>query len=165
MRRKVRLVDLKPNPYRDIGVYPFKREKIDELKLSIGDTGFWDNILARDHNGQIQIAYGHHRLTALREIYGEDSDFEVDIPVKDISDADMIKIMAKENMDEWKTDPAILDETVKAAKRFIKDNPEVLKELRDKYGGKGVSPNTPLGFRTVAGFIKLRSQKIIANQT
>jgi ParB-like chromosome segregation protein Spo0J len=52
MRRKVRLVDLKPNPYRDIGVYPFKREKIDELKLSIGDTGFWDNILARDHNGQ-----------------------------------------------------------------------------------------------------------------
>jgi ParB-like chromosome segregation protein Spo0J len=68
MRKKVRLVDLKPNPYRDIGVYPFKREKIDVLKLSIDDTGFWDNILARDHNGQIQIAYGHHRLKALQEL-------------------------------------------------------------------------------------------------
>src|SRR3982750_4845471 len=145
MRKKVKLADLNPNPYRDIGVYPFKREKIDALKISIDDTGFWDNILAREYNGQIQIAYGHHRLKALHEMYGEFGDFEVDIPVKDISDADMIKIMARENMEEWNTEPAIIDETVKVAKRFIKDNPEVLKELRNVNGNRGVSIDTPMG--------------------
>jgi hypothetical protein len=161
MRKKVRLVDLKPNPYRDIGVYPFKREKIDVLKLSIDDTGFWDNILARDHNGQIQIAYGHHRLKALQELYGEDSDFEVDIPVKDLSDAMMIKIMANENMDDWKTDPAVLDETVKAAKRFLEYTPDEAANNGDLTSKSGVPTGTfSIGKVIIAKFLNWPEMRV-----
>lgn len=160
MRKKVKLSDLNPNPYRDIGVYPFKRDKIDALKTSINDTGFWDNILAREYNGQIQIAYGHHRLNALQELYCEDIDFEVDIPVKDLSDAMMIKIMARENMEEWKTDPAIIDETVKLAKRFLENNPEELKKVRDVDGNGGAMGIAPVGYRIVAKFTGIPEGKV-----
>jgi ParB-like chromosome segregation protein Spo0J len=68
------------------------------LVASIGQTGFWDNILARKKDDQIQIAYGHHRLAALRQCMKPND--TVDIPVKPLDDATMLKIMANENMDE-----------------------------------------------------------------
>jgi hypothetical protein len=125
---KVKIKDLYPNPYRDMDNYPINRVKVDSLKASIKQTGFWDNIVAREKDGQIQIAYGHHRLTALREALPWDT--EVDIPVKDLSDSTMIQIMANENMQEYSTSPATIDETVKVAKKFLEENPNELK----KYG-------------------------------
>jgi len=119
---KIQIKNLKPNPYRDIKNYPYNQEKIQSLKDSINQTGFWDNILARQVNGSIQIAYGHHRLEALRQIL-KPEDY-IDIPVKELSDALMIKIMANENMDEWKVLPKVIDETVRVTKKFLESHPE-----------------------------------------
>ena len=119
---KVQIKDLHPNPYRDMDNYPINREKVETLKASIKQTGFWDNIVARNKDGKIQIAYGHHRLTALREALPWET--EVDIPVKDLPDSTMIQIMANENMQEYSTSPATIDETVRVAKRFLEENPE-----------------------------------------
>jgi hypothetical protein len=102
--------------------YPIKRDKIETLKESIKTTGFWDNILARKWDGKIQIAYGHHRLVALREAM-KPTDI-VDIPVKALDDAMMIKIMARENSEEWRTVAAVIDETVAVAKKFLEEHPE-----------------------------------------
>lgn len=124
---KIQIKDLYPNPYRDMDNYPINREKVDALKASIKQTGFWDNIVARNKDGKIQIAYGHHRLTALREALPWET--EVDIPIKDLSDSTMIQIMANENMEEYRTSPAIIDETVKVARQFLMDNPVVLNEV------------------------------------
>lgn len=110
---KVKLKNVNPNPYRDMGSYPILRTKVDQLKKSIASTSFWDNIVAReDGKGGIQIAYGHHRLTALRELY--DGEHELDFIVRDLDDGDMLKIMAHENLDEWATDSSIERETVRA---------------------------------------------------
>jgi hypothetical protein len=49
---------------------------------------------------------------------------EVDIPVKPLDDAVMIKVMANENMEDWKTSPGVIDETVRVAKRFLEEHPE-----------------------------------------
>lgn len=114
---KVKIKDLHPNPFRDLSSYPFNKEKIEQLKTSIEATGFWDNILARQVNGHIQIAYGHHRLKALREVFTPDH--LVEVPVKDLSDELMLKIMANENMDEWQSSVAVIDETVRAAIKFL----------------------------------------------
>jgi len=119
---KVKIKDLYPNPYRDMDNYPINRDKVETLKASIKQTGFWDNIVARDMDGKIQIAYGHHRLTALREALAWDT--EVDIPVKDLPDSVMIQIMANENMEEYRTGPAIIDETVRVAKKYLEEHPE-----------------------------------------
>lgn len=115
---KIKVKDLEANPYRDIDKYPIDKTKIEALKTSIQLTTFWDNILARprpDKKGKYQIAYGHHRLTTLQEL----KIGEVDIPVRNLSDMTMLQIMANENIDEWRARPAVLIETVLAAKRYL----------------------------------------------
>jgi ParB-like chromosome segregation protein Spo0J len=124
---KVKISELRPNPFRNIEHYPIDAEKVKTLVASIGQTGFWDNILARKEDGQIQIAYGHHRLAALKKAM-KPSD-SVDIPVKPLDDATMLKIMANENMDEWKTSPGVIDETVRATRKFLEEHPEEKKKL------------------------------------
>ena len=113
---KIKVSDLMPNPFRNIENYPIKREKVEALKTSINETSFWDNILARKSKGaKFEIAYGHHRLIALRELEIE----QVDIPIRDIDDSIMLKMMADENLDVWQHTTAVINETVLAAKRFL----------------------------------------------
>jgi ParB/RepB/Spo0J family partition protein len=113
MHVAVSLIDT--NPYRHIDKYPINREKVEALKTSINQTGFWDNILLRPSGDRYQLAYGHHRLTAIKELELD----MVDVPVRELDDATMLRIMANENMDEWKASPAVINETVYAAKEFI----------------------------------------------
>lgn len=145
---KIKIKDLKPNPFRDTSNYPMNEEKVRMLAESIKQTGFWDNILARKQNGNFQIAYGHHRLAAIREIMKPTD--EVDIPIKELSDALMIKIMANENMDEWKTTPQVIDETVRVTKQFLEAHPE---EVR-------VSMDTPIGFGLISKFLNWNESRV-----
>jgi len=112
---KVQVKELRPNPYRRIEKYPIDREKVEGLKTSIDRTSFWDNLVAREKNGEIQIAYGHHRLVALRELNIK----TIDIPIRKFDDGLMIQIMANENLDTWRTSPAACTETVLVAKEYL----------------------------------------------
>jgi hypothetical protein len=109
---KIAVKDLRPNPFRRMKRYPIDRDKVEALKQSIKDTTFWDNLLARravDGDGY-EIPYGHHRWLALKEMRVE----EVDIPVRKLSDTDMLRIMAHENMQEWGHSTEVEQETVRA---------------------------------------------------
>ena len=147
---KVKIKDLYPNPYRDMDNYPINREKVETLKASIKQTGFWDNIVARNMDGKIQIAYGHHRLTALREALPWDT--EVDIPIKDLPDSVMIQIMANENMEEYRTGPAIIDETVRVAKKYLEEHPEEKMNL-SAVDERLRSKNYPIGAKVISAFL------------
>jgi len=100
---KVRLGDLKPNPFRNYDDYPLNQTTVDLLVQSITKTCFWDNILVRQNKtelnpkGEFQLAYGHHRMTAATQVLGVDH--IVDIPVKDLSDDDMLRIQGEENLE------------------------------------------------------------------
>jgi len=111
---KVLVKDLLPNPFRTER-YPFDEDKIRQLEANIRSTSFWDNILARQRNNRFEIAYGHHRLKALQNLNIQ----EVDIPVKELSDQQMLKIMAQENMEEWKLSPIVTAETVKSTYKYL----------------------------------------------
>lgn len=110
---KVALRDIDPNPFRHMEHYPVRRDKVETLKESIGTTTFWDNLVGRKVDGKVQIAYGHHRLVALRELFP--GDHTVDLIIRDLDDTAMLKIMARENMDEWGTNAEVEHETVRAA--------------------------------------------------
>ena len=70
MKMKIELKNVTANPFRHIERYPIQADKITALKKSIKDTDFWENIVARDMgDGTFQIAYGHHRLSALSDLY------------------------------------------------------------------------------------------------
>src|SRR5262245_55666787 len=107
-----RLADIKPNPFRHIDRYPIQREKVGALRESYRVTGYWGNIVARLMGSTAEIAYGHHRLVALREEYGEDQ--EISLLIHDLDDEAMLQIMARENMEQWGTSAAVEQETVRA---------------------------------------------------
>jgi len=155
---KIKVKELQPNPFRKIDRYPIDIGKVEALMASIKETTFWDNILAREKDGQFEIAYGHHRLIALQELEIE----EIEIPVRDLDDAMMIKIMANENLEDWKTNPAVINETVLAVRDYLNaqlakfDNwetsHEVIRGLFDNQRafetakGRGVGQGTILKF-------------------
>ncbi|GAI12002.1 unnamed protein product, partial [marine sediment metagenome] len=130
--------------------YPINQEKVTQLCNSIKETTFWDNILARPTSikGKFEIAYGHHRLPAIKKELGEDA--IVDIPVRELSDENMLKIMANENMREWSTDWRIIVETVRAAKKFLDGHPGVVKKLGFQRSAR-IKEGT--GARTIAKFL------------
>lgn len=110
---KIAVRDLLPNPYRHIERYPIIEDKVENLLSSIKQTSFWDNLLARKSpakSDKFELAYGVHRLTALKRARIT----EIDIPVRSLDDATMIKIMANENMEEWGHSASIEQETVRA---------------------------------------------------
>ncbi len=68
---KFQLKDVIPNPFRCIERYEIDPRKVAAIKESIESTEFWENIVGRERNGKLEIAYGHHRLAALKEMYPE----------------------------------------------------------------------------------------------
>jgi len=104
--------DIKANPFRHINRYPIHREKVAALRESLRKTGFWDNVVARASDGKAQIAYGHHRLAALKEEFGPNH--KVDLIIRKLDDEAMIQIMARENMEEWETNAGVIQETIRA---------------------------------------------------
>jgi ParB-like chromosome segregation protein Spo0J len=127
---KVKLKNVYPNPFRDMEAYPCKQEKLAALKRSIEDTEFWENIVAREVKGGIEIAYGHHRLTALQEVYSPNTEFN--FIIRDLSDTEMAKIMASENMEEWGSDADVEQETVRAIVKGYAEGRIDLGELPEK---------------------------------
>lgn len=136
---KIKVRDVHPNPYRNIDHYPLNKEKIMALTQSIERTGFWDNLVGREVDGKVQIAYGHHRIEALRLAEGFGYDYEFELPIKNIDDGTMIQIMANENMQEWSHSIGVIDETVKVAKEYLENDSLFLagkrsqKRSRDEY--------------------------------
>jgi hypothetical protein len=120
---KINVNDLRPNPYRDLARYPIHRAKVEALKASIRSTGFWDNVLVRKTDaGHFEVAYGHHRLQALKELMEEkaiEADYALEAPIRKLDDATMIRIMANENVEEYRVTSDIIDETIRVAREFI----------------------------------------------
>jgi hypothetical protein len=42
----------------------------------------------------------------------------------------MLKIMANENMDDWKLGPKVIDETVRVTKKFLEEHPEEMAKIK-----------------------------------
>lgn len=133
---KAKLKDLHSNPFRNLKKYPVRKDRVDGMKRSILDTGYWKNILVRKQNGRIEMAYGHHRRAALVELHGDDK--TVDVILDTMTDAIMLKRMANENERAAELETDVADASIEAARKFLKANP---KEL-EKYMRSGDDPQT-----------------------
>jgi ParB-like chromosome segregation protein Spo0J len=110
---KIKLKELKPNPYRNIDHYPIRKEKVIALRESFRATGgVWPNIVVRKNGGGVEQAYGHHRAVAAREEFGPNH--EIEVIDRKLDDAMMLKMMAHDNMEEYGTSAIVVMETVKA---------------------------------------------------
>lgn len=151
---KIKVEDLEPNPFRKMATYPIDRAKIKALKASIREKTFWDNILVRKDKGKFQLAYGHHRWIALKELGIKD----IDVPVRDIDDATMVKIMAEENLG-WSTAPKIIIQTIQTAKEFLDGELAKYETWEDACAEEIFSTNFP-NIHNAKAFAKLKQQKV-----
>lgn len=120
-----------------VGKFNRKKESLD-----ITEGGYpvrWEWV------GKIEIAYGHHRLIALQRIY-KPNDY-VDIPVKELDDPTMIRIMANENDENWGTNPKIINETVRITKIYLENHLEIVENLL------GRTPVLPIGAMIISKFL------------
>ena len=168
----VKLADIKDNPYRDPEVYKYDQAKIAMLKESVIDTSYWENNLARrTKDGDIETAYGHHRLQALRELLAEGhTEFEeikINVrPESQLSNERMLKIFVQENRDDWGESPSnmcmsILQLQVHLEKllKASKDKEDFLKKVGDvgnlKVDDRSFTrmQNNGVGASTIAQFL------------
>jgi hypothetical protein len=104
-----------PNPHRDLKTYPWIERKLEHLKHSIKDVGMWEGIIARPgKRGRFEIAFGHHRLEAAKSLGMK----EVPLIVRDLSDADMLRFMGRENGEDYTSDFLVMLNTWEGAVKF-----------------------------------------------
>lgn len=109
----IKLSDIEANPNRDLIFNPYNEAKIVALMSSIGETGFWSNVIVRPHptkKGKYQQSYGHHRTEAARRSGIKEADFVV----RDLDENMMLKMMELENQEDYRYCPLSLLESVKA---------------------------------------------------
>jgi len=118
MIKEIAIENLLPNPFRKIENYPIVRQVVEELKKSMEETGVWVGIVARkaELNGKYEIAFGHHRLAAMKELDVK----EAPVDVQKIDDLRMVQQMAFENMSARKTNTQVITETVLSAREQLK---------------------------------------------
>ena len=116
---KYQLKDVRPNPFRRSEKYPILKEKVEELVESIETTGFWENIVGREVDGKLQVAYGHHRLEALKKVFPLTQEF--DWRVRKLSDGTMVQMMARENSEAYKQNADVLLESIRATVQALAD--------------------------------------------
>jgi len=159
---KVAISQLRPNPFRELDDYPIDREKVDKLKESISETGFWGTIVARKKGSSFEIAFGHHRQVALVELQQEGvigKSEKVDIIVRDLTNEQMIQLMARENLEEWGTNAYIEAQTVESTIRAYGAGEIQLPEVDEKTRKDAIryvtksSLSHPYSVQSVASFL------------
>ena len=77
----VKLGEIKPNRFRDLVRWPVEREVIDALKASFEKEGFWSKGVQAIINdqGEVELRFGHHRVIAATEYYGEEYEVDIDL--------------------------------------------------------------------------------------
>ena len=110
----VALTAILPNPYRHIESYKLSESKIETLIQSYGNSEFWHgSIQARpspQHPHKFEIAFGHHRVEAARRA----SIRELGLVISRRTNADMLRMMADENREEFRADAYVGVETIAA---------------------------------------------------
>jgi hypothetical protein len=135
-QRTVPLSLIDPNPFRHLDRYPICEDKVTALMASMERTGYWGNVVARKVGDRYQLAYGHHRRIAFERKFGEGA--SMDLIVKDLSDEDMLHMMADENMAEFGTNAGVERETIRAVVQAYADGKIQLERPGDKVPLKSV---------------------------
>ncbi len=107
------------NPFRNTSKYPYVPAKIDALKRSIEAVGVWEGVIVRKKGNRYQLAFGHHRVEAARQI----GKTKIPVIVRDLDDEQMLQFMGRENGEDYNADFLVMLETWDAAQKFSAGNP------------------------------------------
>jgi len=104
------------------------REQIDKIKSNIKELGFFGSLPVFKKEDKIYLIAGHHRLQALKEVYGKD--FEVKVEVEDYNEDQVFRGMVIENLTQRGRDFDETSENIQAVEDYLKEHSEVLTKVR-----------------------------------
>jgi len=114
--KTVNVADIGYNPFRDVERNPMSEERIAALMDSIDRNDLWRGIVARPTADGYQLAFGHHRLEAIKRLGIE----TIEVDLADLSDAQMLQFLSDENLNQGGKSASAAFEVVVAA-RFMLD--------------------------------------------
>jgi len=118
MKTSIELVpagDIDPNPFRLLGDYPYSDKKLSALERSYSDVGMWEGIIGRRNKNRVEIAFGHHRHKAALNAGMS----HLPIILRDLTDAQMIQFMGRENLEDYNAEFLVMLETWEAGVKFF----------------------------------------------
>jgi hypothetical protein len=120
--KKVKIKDIKDNPFKKyIEDGNLNEEIIESLIEGYKQTFFHENIAGRyNKKGEIELIYGHHRLEALKRLYGLNYMINIKIyTYKEFDDEKMLIDMVRENLTQRGTDYKELSHSIILVKRWL----------------------------------------------
>lgn len=130
---RLKLKELVANPFRNFDVDPLDNDNIAELTKSIKQDGFWGGVVVRKHDGEYQIACGHHRVAAAIKLGMDTEDLFV-LPSQHSDAQTMVRIYARENATQRGNTSTAATGTVAAAIQCIAH--DVLSGTSGKFTGR-----------------------------
>jgi ParB-like chromosome segregation protein Spo0J len=115
---KIAISNIDHNPHRDMKRNPLDKAQVKTIVESINRNNWGENVIVRKHptqKGRYQLAYGHHRLAALKNLGVEQAEFIV----KEVDDWAMYTWMVDENESQREVSPALIFENIEAGINFL----------------------------------------------
>jgi len=119
---RVKIKDIRPNPFRDFDLYPINPEQVQRLRQSMTSLGFFSGVTLRKADGGYEMAAGHHRLEAAVTAKNDDGTpmFDsIEAVVSDYTDYQMVEIMMTENLTQRGHNAASTLDSVAAYARIV----------------------------------------------
>ena len=118
---KVKLSELKPNPFKkEINGGKLNEEIITRIKSNIKELGLMGSLPVFKKDGEYYLVAGHHRVQALKEVYGKD--FEVEVTLHNYSDENVLRGMVVENLTQRSDELVEVTANLNAIRKWLKDN-------------------------------------------
>jgi hypothetical protein len=134
---KLKLSQLKPNPFKkEINGGKLNKEQVEKIKANIKQLGLMGSLPAFKKDGQFYLVNGHHRVQALKEVYGKD--FEIDVDVKDYSEDQIFRGMVIENLTQRSGEYREEKDNIVAVRKYLAEYSEEFKKIRES--NRGESP-------------------------
>ena len=127
---KIKIKELNPNPFKkEISKGRLNREQINKIKSNISELGFFGSLPIFKKGDKYHLIAGHHRLQALKEVYG--NDHQVNVEVENYNQEQIFKAMVIENISQRGNEFMELNENIVAIENHLNKNKEILIALRE----------------------------------
>jgi len=128
---KLKISQLKPNPFKkQISKGELNKEQVDKIKANIEELGFFSALPIFKKGDNYHLVAGHHRLQALKEVYGKD--YEVEVIVNNYNEDQVFKGMVIENITQRTNDFMELNENIVAIENYLNNHKDVLLIIRNE---------------------------------
>lgn len=161
---RIEVNKVKSNPFKKfINGGKLDQDIINKLIEGYKQTTFHENLCARENKTkQIELVYGHHRLEAVKRVYGKTHKIFLRIySYKEFSDEQMLLDMVRENMTQRGEDYRDMADCIMLAKKWLEGSLSSGKQVyTTKKGGYHTHKVQEIGARQVAEFLSKQGKAI-----